>query len=112
MTDSWLSDVFQGITSLGVVYGIWNTILGRRETVAAAREAAAHALAAVSEIKHVAIKVEEVRHETNSLTQQLVRTTGEAREAVGEKRGIAIGQAMDRPAVDTPVAPSNPTEER
>jgi hypothetical protein len=85
----WLLVVFQGVTAVGVLYGIWNTILTRRETVAAAREAATHALAAIGEIKHVAAKVEEVHIATNSLVEKAEA----AADARGEKRGIEMGKA-------------------
>jgi hypothetical protein len=93
---SWLLVLFQGITALGVLYGIWNTILARRETVAASREAAAHAQAAVTEIQHVAAKVEEVHVATNSL----VSKAEAAADARGELRGIEIGEARAATAAE------------
>jgi hypothetical protein len=97
---SWLLTVFQGVTAVGVVYGIWINIETRRQAVAAAQVAAAHALAAVMEIKNVS-------HEMNSMKDELVASKvaegvakSEAADAAGEKRGIEMGRAEGQRADD------------
>lgn len=90
---SWLLIVFQGITAVGVLYGIWTNVQTRHQAVSAAREAAVHALTAVTEIQNVAAKVEEVHVATNSLAEAARAAESAAAGAAGEKRGIAIGMA-------------------
>lgn len=90
----WAATVFQGITGIGVLFGIRQTILAKRDAVSAADKAhdaavaaSIHAREAVSAITSVAENVTKIEVATNSMKDALVASTAKASDLEGEKRG-------------------------
>jgi hypothetical protein len=96
-----ISDGFQGVMAGGILYGIWNNILTRREAVKAAHRAEAAAIDASKNAQNAVEKIEQVHLATNSLVKIALDQTALASHAQGVSDERARTDAAGEPPPQT-----------